>query len=158
MTTPEAPQPKRPFILFIEDDPNDAYLLEHALGRVAPEAGILWIADGRDAQDFLAGTVAAPGCPRGILPDLVILDLKLPRLPGLELLEWMKSKGEIAALPVHVLSSSSEPRDVKRAETLGASSYHSKQGSMRALVDVVRTILGTLGHGARLPASSDRPS
>lgn len=125
-------------ILHVEDDPNDAFLVEHAFRKAAPTVSLVLVSDGREAQDFLAGT----GRHRDrVLPDLVLMDLKLPRMTGLEVLAWMKSQTALCRLPVFILSSSSEKGDVDRAEALGVNGYFSKQGSIQALVAIVRRVL-----------------
>lgn len=141
---PQASSPGNPpVILHVEDDPNDAFLLKSALGRIAPETRLLLVTDGREAQEYLGGKGRYADRTRHPLPDLVILDLKLPRFTGLEVLEWMKTRQELLSLPVHILSSSSEKRDVDLAQSLGATGYHSKQGSLKALSGILETILAS---------------
>jgi CheY-like chemotaxis protein len=75
------------------------------------------------------------------------MDLKLPRMTGLEVLEWMKSKAELRELPVFILSSSSEKSDVERAHALGANGYFPKQGTIQGLGEIVRALLAFAGKG-----------
>jgi CheY-like chemotaxis protein len=120
-------------ILHVEDDDNDALLVEHAFRKEAPQASLVVVTDGRAAQDYLSRNEA--------LPDLVLMDLKLPRMTGLEVLEWMKAQPRLQDLPVFILSSSSEKQDVDRAQALGVAGYLSKQGSLKGLLDIVRDLV-----------------
>jgi CheY-like chemotaxis protein len=134
----------RPLILHVEDDANDLFLVKHAFGKAAPQAFIVPVTDGREAQAYLAGEGPYADRARHPLPDFVLLDLKLPRMGGLEVLEWMKSVPALAGLPAFILSSSSEKSDVDHARALGASGYHTKQGSVRAMVETLREIVTSL--------------
>ena len=129
-------------ILHVEDDPNDAFLVGHAFKKEAPMVRIAVVTDGREAQEYLAGKGRHEGQER---PDLVLMDLKLPRMTGLEVLEWMKSQTGLQKLPVFILSSSSEKSDVDRAHALGANGYFSKQGTITGLTEIVRALLAFAG-------------
>jgi CheY-like chemotaxis protein len=131
-------------VLHVEDDPNDVFLVKHGLGRVAPQARVSVVADGRQAQSYLAGEGVYADRSRHPMPDLVLMDLKLPRMSGLEVLEWMKTRPDLASLPVFILSSSTERTDVERAKLLGANGYHSKQGSLKASLETLDRILSSL--------------
>jgi CheY-like chemotaxis protein len=110
-------------ILLVEDDPNDAVLLERAFRR----AGLLYplnvVTDGDQAVDFLQGTGKFKDRIKYPLPDLMLLDLKLPRRSGHEVLKWLRSRPGLRRLPVVVLTSSSEPTDIVAAYDEGTNSY-----------------------------------
>jgi CheY-like chemotaxis protein len=129
-------------ILHVEDDANDAFLVGHAFKKEAPQVRVAVVTDGREAQEYLAGKGRHEG---KAAPDLVLMDLKLPRMTGLEVLEWMKSREELRRLPVFILSSSSEKSDVERANALGVNGYFSKQGTIQGLVEVVRALIAFAG-------------
>jgi CheY-like chemotaxis protein len=110
-------------ILLVEDDPNDALLLERAFRK----AGLLYplsiVSDGDQAVDFLQGTGKYRDRIKYPLPNLMLLDLKLPRRSGHEVLKWLRSRPGLKRLPVIVLTSSSEPRDIVAAYDEGTNSY-----------------------------------
>ena len=125
-------------VLHVEDDSNDAFLIAHAFRKRAPQVNLALVSDGRLAKDYLAGG----GDYRDrLMPDLVLMDLKLPKMTGLEVLEWMKSQDGLKGLPVFILSSSSEKRDVDRARELGARGYFPKHGSSSGLAQIVQEIV-----------------
>ena len=148
--------PGRPLhCLYVEDDSNDAFFARHAFRKAAPEASLIVVADGREAQSYLLGSDAYGDRSRHPIPDLVLLDLKLPRMTGLEILEWMKSQPGLKELPVFILSSSSEPSDVERAHALGVSGYLSKKGNVGGLVELVRGLVA-VAEGSRSRQAANR--
>lgn len=120
-----------PEILLVEDNPNDVELALYAF-RKKGLAGCVHVArDGAEALDFLAH------CGAGALPRLVLLDLKLPRFDGLETLRKIKTGAHTRFLPVVVLTSSLQERDIESAYRLGANSYIVKPIDFAAFFDVV---------------------
>ena len=132
---------RRLLFLHVEDDPNDAFFVRHAFKKGSPGVTLLTVADGREAQNYLSGSSGYGDRARHPLPDLVLMDLKLPRMTGLEVLEWMKSQPGLKDIPVFILSSSSEQSDVERVQALGANGYLSKQGNINILVEIVRGLV-----------------
>ena len=124
-------------ILLVEDDPNDALLLERAFRK----AGLLYplsiVRDGDQAVDFLQGTGKYKDRVRYPLPRLMLLDLKLPRRSGHEVLKWVRSRPGLKRLPVIVLTSSSEPRDIVAAYDEGTNSYLVKPSNAELLAQMV---------------------
>ncbi len=111
-------------ILLAEDSEDDAYFFRRAL-RDSPELEVIWHAsDGDEAVRYLRGDDGFGNRERYPLPDVLVLDLKMPRRNGFEVLEWLR--GKFPKLKVGVLSSSDEPADVARAEALGAHLYERK--------------------------------
>ena len=110
-------------ILLVEDDPNDALLLERAFRK----AGLLYplnvVTDGDQAVDFLEGAGKFKDRVRYPLPDIMLLDLKLPRRSGHEVLKWLRSRPGLRRLPVIILTSSREARDIVAAYDEGTNSY-----------------------------------
>src|SRR5688572_9694747 len=100
-------------LLVIEDDPTDEMLTLKALRKAAPEADIVVAHDGLEAMRALKLAIGL-----GTLPNLVLLDLKLPRMDGYEVLEKIRATPETADLPVVVFSSSDEPSDTARCRDL----------------------------------------
>jgi CheY-like chemotaxis protein len=109
-------------LLLAEDDENDALLLERALRRAGSEFQLVHVSDGEQAVAYLAGL--PPYADRGTHPpaDLLLLDLKMPRMDGFEVLRWRRAQ-TTQSLPVIVFSSSTLERDIHQAYALGASSY-----------------------------------
>jgi CheY-like chemotaxis protein len=127
-------------ILLVEDDPNDQLLIRRAFARAKLMNPLRLTRDGDEAVDYLAGDGAFADREANPLPALVMLDLKLPRRSGLEVLEWLRSQaGSLGRTPVVVLTSSRENRDVDRAYELGANSYLVKPVGFDGLLEMIRT-------------------
>ena len=116
MTRTETPEP----VLFIEDNENDVLLLQRAFAQLGTHIPLLVLSDGQAALDYLEGSgiIHGPG-----KPSLILLDLKLPRKTGHEILGALKKVPELRAIPVLVMSSSAERTDIDRAYALGADFY-----------------------------------
>lgn len=106
-------------VLLVEDNPADRDLIQETLEERARGLAIVAVGDGVEAMDYLAGS-------SGPRPDLMILDLNLPRLDGWGVLRAVKSDPALRALPIVVLSSSNAQADVQQCYDLGANSYLSK--------------------------------
>lgn len=124
-------------ILLVEDDQNDVLLIKRAFQKVKIANPIIVLHDGEQAIAYLAGR--EPYANRS-LPIIVLLDLKLPRRSGHEVLEWLRQQQRLKRLPVVVLTASSESSDVNRAYDLGANSYLVKPVTFDALVEMVKTL------------------
>jgi len=110
-------------ILLVEDNPNDAELTLRALKRNNLANQVVLVRDGAEAVDFMFGTGAyahRKGSPK---PRLVLLDLKLPKVDGIEVLRRFKSDEDSRRVPVVVLTSSAEERDIAQTYELGVNSY-----------------------------------
>lgn len=127
-------------ILLVEDDPNDVLLLQRAFRKANLANPVHVIADGDQAVAYLAGEGAYADRARHPLPVLVLLDLKLPRRSGHEVLEWVRAQPGLRRLRVVVLTSSERTADVDRAFDLGANAYLVKPVDLERLVEMVRTI------------------
>jgi two-component system response regulator len=110
-------------ILLVEDDPNDVELTLHALSKDKIANRVKVARDGAEALAFIFGTSEDGGCVHEECPKVILLDLKLPKVDGLEVLQRIKSDPRTKAIPVVVLTSSSEERDVLRSYQLGVNSY-----------------------------------
>ena len=116
----------RPVILLVEDDEDDIDFFKRALSRTSAKAELVVARDGDEAVAVLAGR-------RPPVPTHLILDLKLPKRSGVEVLEWLRKTPELEKLSVAILSSSIEPRDVARTRALGVDGYHVKPSGAKAL-------------------------
>jgi CheY-like chemotaxis protein len=129
-------------ILHVEDDPNDALLFQHACKKADVGFELQAVSDGDEAVAYLRGTASFADRSKYPLPDIILLDLKMPRLSGFDLLTWLRKDASFKKMPVIVLTSSNHETDIKRAYDLGANSYLVKPVGFDALVEVARTIHG----------------
>src|SRR6185295_10439329 len=127
-------------ILLVEDNPDDALFAQRAFGRVCPEARLQLARDGEEAISYLSGKGIYGDRDRYPLPTLILLDLKLPRKSGFEVLERRNGEPEPREIPVVVLTSSDQPQDIARAEQLGVQAYHVKPVTNEELVATAKTI------------------
>jgi CheY-like chemotaxis protein len=113
--------------LLLEDDDNDAFLAEMQF-KGKPEMKLCRVRDGEEAIWFLQGKTPYEDRKKFPMPDVILLDLKMPKVNGFEFLQWLhfESPGELRLIPVIVMSGSSLQEDVKRAYTLGANLYLTK--------------------------------
>jgi CheY-like chemotaxis protein len=124
-------------LIVVEDNPDDIFFIRRAIKDTGLDCQLEVVQDGRQAIESLQAMLP-PGTPAPRLGEvLVLLDLKLPRLSGLEVLEWIKRHPQLSVLPVIVLSSSTEPADIERAYRLGVNAYVSKPTDHRVLVSFV---------------------
>lgn len=120
-------------VLLIEDDKNDILFIQRAFGQADIAAVVQIVEDGDAAVDYLLGRGEYAERERYPLPTLILLDLKLPRRSGIEVLEWIRHQPVIKRIPVIVLTSSKETLDVDRSYDLGVSSYLVKPVNFNAL-------------------------
>jgi len=130
----------RATILHVEDDSNDALLFQHACRKAGMDVNLQVAADGEEALAYLKGADQFNNRETHPLPNLVVLDLKLPRVNGFDVLAWLRNENKLRRLPVIVLTSSSHQSDVKRAYDLGANSFLVKPLAFEALVDLAKGI------------------
>ncbi len=122
-------------ILAVEDDPGDVFMLERAVKRAGIANPLVVVRDGEAAVEYLAGNGIYADREKYPLPTVMLLDLKLPRRSGLEVLAWLRDQPGLKRLRVVVLTSSRESPDVNRAYELGVSSYLVKPVDMASLVE-----------------------
>jgi CheY-like chemotaxis protein len=127
-------------VLIVEDSPDDEALMVRALRRTGIAMELVVMRDGAEALAYLAQCGA--GCARTRRPDVVISDLKLPRVDGFELLRGIRADAHTAAIPVVMFSSSAQDADRHNAYNLGANSYIQKPVESQAFAEVLRH-LGT---------------
>lgn len=142
-------------ILLVEDSPTDGELCMHALARHRLANRLLWVKDGAEALDALFRRGAYAGSPNG-RPRVVLLDLRLPKVDGLEVLKAIRADDRTRTLPVVVLTSSKEDRDVKQAYQLGANSFISKPVEFDSFAETISK-LGFYWLVINRPPGSDGP-
>lgn len=129
-------------ILHIEDDPNDALLFRHACNTAGVAFELQAVCDGDEAIAYLRGTEQFANRQQHPVPHIILLDLKMPRLSGFEVLTWLRNQTDFRKIPVIILTSSNHESDIQRAYDLGANSYVVKPVGFDALVEVARKING----------------
>lgn len=127
-------------ILLVEDDSNDVILIRRAFRKAEIEIPIHIVSDGEEAITYLTHQSPYDDLEKYPRPTLVLLDLKLPRVTGLEVLEWVRTQPELKRLLVVVLTASQESPDVNKAYDLGANSYLVKPVNFNDLVALTETI------------------
>ncbi|MBI5687448.1 MAG: response regulator [Verrucomicrobia bacterium] len=126
-----------PEILLVEDDPHDAELTMRALKTRILASKLAWVRNGVEAMEFILGPQSDAGSPVRCMPALVLLDLKMPKLNGVDVLRRLKSNEATKSIPVVMLTSSREERDIKECYKLGANSYVVKPVNYEAFCEVV---------------------
>ena len=131
---------KRKTILLVEDNPDDADLTVRALKKnnIANEVKVVY--DGVEALDYLFATGPYADRDPNVLPTVILLDLKLPKLDGLEVLKRLREHERTCMLPVVILTSSREQEDVVRGYALGANAYVRKPVDFVQFGEAVRTL------------------
>jgi CheY-like chemotaxis protein len=140
------PAKKPVTVLHVDDDPNDTTLLQVACAKAAVDFHLQNIGDGHEVIDYLSGKGKYADRTRYEIPGLVLLDMKMPRATGLDILKWIRSHAMLKHLPVIVLSGSELHEDKLRAYEGGANSYLVKPPNFASLVNMVKDI------GQQLPA------
>ncbi len=127
-------------ILLVEDNPNDAELAIRALKAHNLANKLIWVKDGVEALDFIFAKGQYADRLIEDTPNIVLLDLKLPRVNGLEVLEKIKSDKRTRTVPIVVLTSSSEERDIVTSYNLGVNSYILKPVDFDKFIDAVKEV------------------
>lgn len=127
-------------VLHVDDDPNDAELLRAAALKSGVKFRVITVGDGEEARSYLERAASPAEGAADPFPSLILLDLKMPRATGLELLRWIRSRPELADVPVLVFSGSALHEDVRQAGLAGANAYHVKPLGFQALVRLAREI------------------
>lgn len=129
-----------PVVLLVDDCEDDALLMRVVFKRAGFTQPLQRANDGEEAIAYLAGEDRYADRTRFPWPEVVLLDLNMPRKNGFEVLEWMLQHGTFKRTHVHVLSASSRPEDIARAYELGVNSYLVKPGNLDGLVAMARCL------------------
>ena len=135
-------------VLLVEDDPGDVMMTREAFQDYKLQNQLHVVSDGAEAMEFLRQEGEYAGRPR---PDLVLLDLNLPRMDGRQVLEAIKSDAELASIPVVVLTTSENEDDVLRSYSLHANAYVTKPVDFARFIEVIRQIDDFFVTVVRLP-------
>lgn len=125
-------------ILLVEDNPDDEALTLRALKKNNIQSRVVVAHDGAEALDYLFGTGAHASRDQDLLPALILLDLKLPKVDGLEVLRQIRAHQRTKLLPIVILTSSQEEQDILNGYSLGANSYIRKPVDFAQFNEAVR--------------------
>ena len=127
-------------ILIADDDENDVFFVRRAIERVGLRNPFFVAHDGQEAIDYLQGTPPYDDRAQYPLPGLLLLDLKMPRVNGFDVLAWLARRPDFKDLYVVVLSSSSHEEDIRKAKEFGADDFRTKPTDFQQLVEMVRSL------------------
>jgi len=127
-------------ILYIEDEPDDVFFIQRAFKQTGIEQSLQTVSDGEQAIAYLSGESQYVNRVQYPTPALVLLDLNMPRMSGFEVLKWIRSTSPMSIVPIVILTSSNQKKDIHQASSLGANGYLVKPGKPEALVEMVRAL------------------
>jgi len=131
---------RKKIILLVEDNPDDELLAIRALEKNNIMNEVVVARDGAEALDYLFGSGAYTGRDMSVMPQIILLDLKLPKIDGLEVLRRLRHDKRTKLLPVVVLTSSKEERDLTESYSLGANGYIRKPVNFAQFTEAIRQL------------------
>lgn len=135
-------------VLLVDDDPGDVLMIEEALETIGAPRNVYVVNDGEEAVSFLRRTGAFADAPR---PDVVLLDLNMPRMDGRQVLAEIKADSQLRSIPIVVLTTSQSPADIVSSYALHANAYVTKPLNLDDLTEVVHKIDYFFARIAALP-------
>jgi len=140
-------------ILLVEDDLNDIFLVKRAFKMAQIQNPLQVVTDGQEAISYLRGEGKYENRELYPLPKLIVMDIKMPRRTGFEVLEWVKGDGKpLRRIPIVIVSSSDNPADINLAYELGANAYMIKPVEFRAVEHLFESITHYWGLECAKPA------
>jgi CheY-like chemotaxis protein len=127
-------------MLLFEDDDNDAFLLQRALKKADINNPVQRVKDGQEGIDYLSGSGPYYDRQQFPFPRVVLLDLKMPRKSGMEVLEWMKKHPEFKVIPTIIFTASKEQQDIAMSYGLGANCFVTKPSKFEDLEHLVKIL------------------
>jgi len=127
-------------VLHVDDDPSDSLLLKQACRRAEVSFQLKSLSDGEAAIRYLSGEGEFANRETNPLPTLALLDLKMPRMTGFDVLAWLRSHEQFKTLPVVIFTASNQEEDIRHAYELGANSYLVKPVGIHTLIDILKVI------------------
>lgn len=127
-------------ILLAEDNPDDVWIMQRALKAAGLPHSIHFVRDGREAVDYLYGSGKYADRSTHPLPSLILLDLKMPYMSGLEVLHWIRRESSNRTLIAVFLTSSNDLRDVDEAYRQGANAYLVKPSELATLIEMLKSM------------------
>ena len=128
-------------ILLVEDDPNDVFLIEHALRKAGVPKPIAIATDGEQAIAYLSGAGKYSDRAKYPLPDCLITDLKMPKKNGFDVLQWIGTNNECRRIPAMVLTASQQPEDIQRAYCLGTTAFFVKPVRIEEMEHLIKSLV-----------------
>ncbi len=141
-------------ILLVEDEENDVFFLKHAFKEIGILDPLQVVQSGKEAMDYLSGSGRYSDRKHFPLPHLILLDLKLPQVMGLEVLKWIREQPQLRTLIVIILTSSKLGPDIEMAYRLGVNAYLVKPSTpleLRKIVMEIKQFWLELNHGPEVP-------
>lgn len=127
---------KQRTFLLVDDDPDDTFLFGEVLHDIDPSIVFLTAANGQEALDMLKSTTS--------VPDLIFLDLNMPRMGGVECLSTLKADGALKDIPVIIYTTSSQSRDIEETIRKGAMCFITKPSNMKELTEILSVLIKSL--------------
>lgn len=138
---PEAQRPAPPAsILLVDDDQNDVLLVQRAIQKAGLSYALIHRKDGEEAIDYLSGKPPYSDRSKHPLPTLVLLDIKMPKMTGFDVLTWLQHRPELARIPVVILTASVREEDQVEAKKLGAVGYRTKPVDFADLIAIMQDV------------------
>ena len=144
---------RRPLVLIVEDDPNDADFIRWAFEECRGQVELRFVDDGEEALEYLAASKGPSDAERRTRPCLILLDLRIPKGGGFQLLRIIRDDVVLRTIPVVIFTGSDTESDVARAYELGANSYFTKPDTMDGYRNIIRIIEAYWLRKAELPPS-----
>jgi CheY-like chemotaxis protein len=129
----------RPTLLCVEDNEDDIFFMDRIFKQIGARCELAFVRDGIEAIDYLSGKGKYKDRSKHPLPTIILMDLKMPRMNGFEVLEWMQKQPEIKLIPTIVVTSSTMQEDVTRAYRLGANAVMNKPVDKDSLLQMLKT-------------------
>lgn len=127
-------------VLCIEDDSDDVFFIKRAAQHAGIADAFRFAQNGKAAMEYLDSAVAAPGGTGNPVPQLILLDLNMPLMSGLDFLQWLRQAPQFKHLPAIVLTSSANPKDILQAYSTGANAYVVKPANLAEMGEVFTAI------------------
>lgn len=153
LESPVAQRPDKPLnVLVVEDDPDDIFLIREALEAGGFNGKVMMAIDGQEALEYIMG--AGPFHDRNFfpVPELILLDLNLPKRNGFEVLQFLRRHKTLKRVPVVVLTTSSTQQDVDAAYELGANGYLQKPGNFHSFIESLKRLYTMWNSDFRKPS------
>ncbi len=138
-------------ILVAEDSEVDQMLLHEAFAELGLKVHLIFVANGVELLEYLRGPAAATGGAAGKLPSIVLLDLNMPKMKGIDALKILRGDPVLCAMPVVVLSTSNNPKQIAQAYACGVNAYMTKPQRFNELVELIDRFSEFWLRGATLP-------